>query len=292
MSGVDLHLRFTILGCSSSPGVPRINGDWGDCDPSNPKNRRTRCSLLVERIGLQGTTTVVVDTSPDFRQQMIAAGVKRIDGVLYTHPHADHIHGIDDLRQYALFQRQRMQVHADNQTLEHLMSSFSYCFVAPEGSIYPPICEAHRIKAGHVVRIDGPGGVIEALPVFQEHGPIHSLGFRFGRFSGDTPLAGGFAYSPDVSGIPAETAERLRDLDVWVVDALQYREHISHFSLAEALDWIGRIKPGRAVLTHMHIPLDHDRVMNETPDHVVPAHDGMALDLVYSGDLRNIDCTQ
>lgn len=279
MSGNGFILRFTLLGCGSSPGVPRINGDWGDCDPTNPKNRRSRCSLLVERLGPDGTTSVVVDTSPDFRQQMIDAQVKRLDGVLYTHPHADHIHGIDDLRQYALFQRQRMPVHADIHTLDHLMGAFSYCFVAPEGSMYPPICEAREIRAGSVVRIDGPGGVIEALPVLQVHGPIHSLGFRFGRFSGSTPLPGGLAYSPDVSDLAPASAALLEGLDVWIVDALQYREHVSHFSLAQALSWIERQKPGRAVLTHMHIPLDHDRVMRETPDHVLPGHDGMVIEL-------------
>ncbi len=275
----ELRLRFTILGCGSSPGVPRINGDWGACNPDNPKNRRTRCSLLVERIGPDGVTSAVVDTTPDFRQQMLAAKARRLDGVLYTHAHADHIHGIDDLRQYALIQRHRMQVYGEAETLDKIMGAFAYCFISPEGSMYPPVAEAHEIRAGEIVRIEGPGGVIEALPFLQVHGPAHSLGYRFGRFDGNRPRAGGFAYSPDVSDLGAASEGLLQDLDAWVVDALQYRDHISHFSLAQALDWIGRLKPKHGILTHMHTPLDYDTVMAETPDHVVPAHDGQVLEL-------------
>lgn len=275
-----MRLRFTVLGCGSSPGTPRINGDWGACDPDNAKNRRLRCSLLVERIGDEGVTSVVVDTSPDFRQQMLAAGVQRLDGVLYTHSHADHIHGIDDLRQYALIQKERMPVYGDRPTLARLYESFGYCFTAPEGSLYPPICEANEIAAGKRVRITGQGGAIDALPVLQTHGPIHSLGFRFGRFGDDdSPLAGGFCYSPDVSDIAEADAAKLKDLDVWLVDALQYRPHISHFSLSEALAWIERVEPKEAYLTHMHIPLDYASVLRDTPDHVTPAHDGLVIEL-------------
>jgi len=262
-------MRFTILGCGSSPGVPRIHGDWGDCDPENPKNRRTRCSLLVERITDQGRTTIVVDTSPDFRQQMLGAGVQHLDGVLYTHSHADHVNGIDDLRQYALIQRERINVYADEPTLAHLTRSFEYCFQAPEGSMYPPICKTNLIGAGKRLSIEGEGGAIEVLPILQVHGPIRSLGFRFGKF----------AYSPDVSDLPPESVEALADLDYWVVDALQYKPHISHFSLAEAVEWIGRLKPGSAFLTHMHIPLDYETVLEETPYNVAPAHDGLVVEI-------------
>ncbi|MGB7335317.1 MAG: MBL fold metallo-hydrolase [Salaquimonas sp.] len=262
-------MRFTIMGCGSSPGVPRIHGDWGACNPDNPKNIRKRCSLLVERIGPNGTTTLVVDTSPDFRQQMLSAGVQKLDAVLYTHPHADHIHGIDDLRQYALIQRERMPVYADRPTLDHLHQSFSYCFVTAEGSMYPPICKSHEIHAGEEFQIEGEGGSISVLPISQIHGPIHSLAFRFGQFG----------YSPDVSDLSDQSADMLEKLDVWIVDALQYREHISHFSLSQALRWIERLAPKRAILTHMHIPLDYDAVNAETPDHVEPAYDGMVIEI-------------
>jgi phosphoribosyl 1,2-cyclic phosphate phosphodiesterase len=272
-----LTLRFVILGCASSPGVPRITGDWGVCDPANPKNRRLRCSLLVEKVSENGTTTVVFDTSPDFREQMLSAGVKRLDAVIYTHSHADHIHGIDDLRGYALAQRRQIPVYSDRATHERLFAAFGYCFETPEGSMYPPIVQQNEISPGVAFSVDGPGGAIEVLPTLQAHGGMSSLGFRVG---GDlSSRTGGLCYSPDISDIPEESVADFSDLDIWVVDALQYRSHISHFSLSEALTWIDRLKPRRAILTHMHIPLDYDRVMAETPAHVEPAFDGMVLEL-------------
>lgn len=272
-----MSYRFTILGCGSSPGVPRINGDWGACDPANPKNRRRRCSLLVERIGPNGATTVLIDTSPDLREQMLSAGVQQIDGVLFTHPHADHIHGIDDLRQYALINRKLIDTYADAATLERLTHAFGYCYETPPGSIYPPILKAHEIAPGKVVTIEGEGGPIDFLPIRQIHGPIHSLGFRIG---GDlSRRQGGLCYSPDISEIPPESVALLENLGIWIVDALQYRVHLSHFSLGQALEWIDRLKPSKAVLTHMHIPLDYETVRMETPDHVEPAYDGMVIEL-------------
>ncbi|KFB10005.1 MBL fold metallo-hydrolase [Nitratireductor basaltis] len=266
------RLRLTILGCGSSPGVPRIMGDWGACDPKNPKNRRTRAAALVERIGANGRTTrVVIDTGPDFRSQMISAKVDHLDGVLYTHPHADHIHGIDDLRGYVLAQNALMDVYADQPTMERLVEAFSYCFETPAGSNYPPILKGHIIEPGREITIAGEGGPITFEPLRQVHGAIHSLGFRVGSM----------AYCSDVSAFPPETAERLHDLDVLVIDALQYKRHPSHFSLAEALEWIKRLKPGKAVLTHMHIPLDYATVERETPAHVIPAHDGLLLEIAY-----------
>jgi phosphoribosyl 1,2-cyclic phosphate phosphodiesterase len=274
-------LRFTVLGCGSSPGVPRIDGDWGQCDPADPRNRRTRCSLLVERAGEGGEnggrTTVVIDTSPDFRAQMLAARVKRIDAVVYTHPHADHIHGIDDLRQYALLQRQRIPTYANAETNTRLMSGFAYCFVQPAGSIYPPILEANEIKPGQSFAIAGPGGEIRFLPILQTHGPAQSLGFRIG--ADPDALSGGLAYCPDISGVPQASVGLLENLDVWIVDALQYRVHLSHFALSQALEWIERLKPRRAVLTHMHTPLNYATVDAETPPHVTPAFDGMTIEL-------------
>lgn len=269
--------RLTILGCGSSPGVPRINGEWGACDPSNPRNRRLRCSVLIERFGPEGVTTVVVDTSPDFREQMLAANVKTLDGVLYTHGHADHVHGIDDLRQYALVQRRRIPTYADAPTTERLKQAFGYCFETPPGSQYPPILEHTEIHPGKIVRIAGEGGPVEVLPILQEHGDIVSLGFRFG---GDLAgLKGGLCYSPDISGIPEQSQPLLQNLDVWIVDALQYRSHVSHFSLAESVEWIERLKPVSAFLTHMHIPLDYAAVAAETPKHVQPAYDGLRIEV-------------
>lgn len=272
-----MSLKFTMLGCGSSPGVPRINGEWGNCDPSNPRNRRLRCSALVERIGANGKTVAVIDTSPDFREQMLAAKVRHVDGVLYTHAHADHIHGIDDLRQYALSQQRRIPVYADAYTGQHLQTAFGYCFATPPGGMYPPILAMNALEAGKSVRIEGEGGPLDFVPVLQTHGPMTSLGFRFG---GDLAmLTGGLCYSPDISGIPGQSIKQFEKLDVWVVDALQYRHHISHFSLTDALQWIEKLAPKRAILTHMHIPLDYETVSNETPMHVIPGYDGLAIEL-------------
>ena len=262
-------LRFTILGCGSSPGVPRIGGDWGACDPRNPKNRRRRAALLVERVGAEGTTTVVVDTGPDFREQMIDAGVSAADGVIYTHPHADHIHGIDDLRSFVINTRARVSIWCDEQTSERLHEGFAYCFETPPGSNYPPILIENRIIAGEPFVIDGLGGPLEILGFEQEHGRIPSLGFRFGNV----------VYSSDINGLSEQALSNLQDVDVWIVDALQYREHPSHFSLVQSLDWIERIGPKRAILTHMHTPLDYETVLRETPAHVEPAYDGLSFEV-------------
>ncbi len=262
--------RFTILGCGSSPGVPRIGEDWGNCDPANPKNRRRRASLLIEQFGEGGKTTIVVDTGPDFRDQMISANVGWADAVLYTHPHADHIHGIDDLRSFVINRRQRVSIWADDPTSERLHEAFGYCFETPPGSQYPPILEEHRITAGEAFQIDGDGGPIEIMPFDQIHGSITSLGFRIGNF----------AYSSDVSDFDERALLHLQNLDVWVVDALQYREHPSHLSLEQSLGWIEKLAPARAFLTHMHTPLDYETVRQETSDHVEPSFDGLQIDIL------------
>lgn len=262
--------RFTVLGCGSSPGVPRIGNDWGACDPANPKNRRLRCSLLVQRIGDSGaTTSVLIDTSPDLRQQALAAEIGSLDGVLFTHPHADHIHGIDDLRGFVLNMRRRVDLYADEPTMARLHEAFRYCFETPAGSEYPPIANALSITAGRMVTLNGPGGPVSALPIAQIHGRISSLAFRIG----------GLAYSPDVSDFDDEAEYRLQDLDVWIVDALRPTPHPSHLSLDEALAWIDRLKPKRAILTHMHVDLDYETLRRSLPPHVEPAYDGMTIDL-------------
>jgi phosphoribosyl 1,2-cyclic phosphate phosphodiesterase len=262
--------RFTVLGCGSSPGVPRIGGDWGVCDPANPKNRRLRCSLLVQRVKQSGEmTNVLIDTSPDLRQQALAAGIGTIDGVLFTHSHADHIHGIDDLRGFVLNMRRRVDVYADAQTTARLHEGFRYCFETPPGSDYPPLANLKTIVAGHPVSIDGAGGAVTALPIAQIHGRIESLAFRIG----------GLAYSPDASDFDAEAEERMQGLDVWIVDALRPTPHPSHLSVDEALTWIERFSPKRAILTHMHVDLDYEALRRSLPANVEPAYDGMIIEL-------------
>jgi phosphoribosyl 1,2-cyclic phosphate phosphodiesterase len=265
------RLRFTVLGCGSSPGTPRISGDWGACDPSEPRNRRSRAAALVERIGPRGVTRVVIDTGPDFRTQMLAAGVKRLDAVVYTHGHADHIHGIDDLRGYVLEQRDLIDIHADAPTLARLVQAFGYCFETPAGSGYPPIVRAHVIDHATTFTVAGEGGPLTITPLPQLHGDMVSLGLRVG------PLA----YCPDVSGFPPQTPALMRDLDLLVIDALQYQSHPSHFSLSEALAWIEKLRPRRALLTHMHVPLDYRTVLRDTPAHVEPAYDGQVVEFDF-----------
>jgi phosphoribosyl 1,2-cyclic phosphate phosphodiesterase len=208
-----------------------------------------------------------VDTTPDLRQQLLDADIAWLDGVLYTHDHADHTHGIDDLRQVAYNGNRRVDVYHDEATGRVLRARFSYCFETPRGSEYPAVLNSHAIEAGEEVRIAGAGGVIAALPFRQIHGAGSTLGFRFG----------GIAYSPDVSDFPAESLDALRNLDVWILDALRYNTHTSHLSVEQALDWISRVKPKRAVLTHMHVDLDYARLRRELPEGVEPAYDGMVL---------------
>jgi phosphoribosyl 1,2-cyclic phosphate phosphodiesterase len=262
-----MSLSFTILGCGSSGGVPRIVGDWGICDPDEPKNRRLRCSLLVESVKEAGITRVLIDTSPDMREQMLRAKADTLDAVWYTHEHADHTHGIDEVRGYFLRQRKRMPIWADAQTLDMLTTRFAYCFVRPEGSEYPPIIEPLEIKPGSAIRSAGSGGAISGQAFILRHGNIDALGFRIGAA----------AYTPDVNAIPDSALAYLEGLDVWIIDALRRVPHPSHFSLSETLDWVKRLKPKRAILTNMHNDMDYQALLRELPPGVEPAYDGMKI---------------
>lgn len=258
-------LTITILGCGSSGGVPRPGLGWGACDPNNPKNRRRRCSILVEREGPDGKTSVLVDTSPDLREQLLGADVTRLDAVFYTHDHADHTHGIDDLRPLVIYNRRRIPVFMTSETSRALHHRFSYCFTS--STTYPPILDENRLTPGTPVTVTGDGGAITGLPVEVVHGDISALGFRFGDA----------AYSCDLNDMSEEAASALQGLDLWIVDALRYDPHPSHFSLADALGWIERLKPKQAILTNMHVDLDYDVLRASLPANVEPAFDGMRV---------------
>jgi phosphoribosyl 1,2-cyclic phosphate phosphodiesterase len=263
---VSGRLELTILGCGSSGGVPRGDGDWGACDPADPRNRRQRCSLLLRRkanVESQDETTVIVDTSPDLRAQALASGVRRVDAVLYTHDHADQTHGIDDLRVFAMRERRRIPCWMDEPTHAHLIERFGYIF---EGGLgYPPICEARRLPPdGEAWTIEGPSGAIPVMSFEQVHGPISSVGYRFG------PVA----YSSDISDLSITAKEALQGLDLWIVDALRWTPHPTHADVGRTLGWIEELKPRRAVLTNMHIDLDYRELAKRLPSGVEPAFDG------------------
>jgi phosphoribosyl 1,2-cyclic phosphate phosphodiesterase len=263
-----MSLAISILGCGSSGGVPRVGQGWGACDPKNPKNRRRRCSILLERTGEDGAKTVVlVDMSPDLRSQLLDAGVEHLDAILLTHPHADHTHGIDDVRPLVIKAKHKIDLHMDEVSSAVVRRHFDYIFATPDGSYYPPLLNDIRLEPGTLCTVKGPGGAIEAMPFRLEHGEIPSLGFRFGDV----------AYTPDLSAIPAESRHYLENLDLWIVDALRYTAHPSHFSLPETLEWIERLKPKRAILTNLHTDLDFGRLERELPPHIEPAFDGMRI---------------
>jgi phosphoribosyl 1,2-cyclic phosphate phosphodiesterase len=263
-----VSLSFTILGCGSSGGVPRVAQGWGACDPSEPKNLRRRCSALVERAGAGGKTIVLVDVSPDLRWQLIDAEVARLDAVLLTHPHADHTHGIDDLRPLTIASHRRIDIYMDASTSSEVTSKFGYIFATPDGSSYPPIAHEHRLSAGSAVEVSGPGGVVSAMPFDLDHGDISALGFRFRDL----------AYTPDLSRVPDTAWPYLEGLEVWVIDALRYARHPSHLSLDEALALIERVSPKRAVLTNLHTDLDYATLARRLPRRVTPAYDGMRIE--------------
>lgn len=259
------ELCVTILGCGSSGGVPRVGGAWGACDPQNPKNRRSRCSILVEQHGAHGTTRVVIDTGPDFRDQMLRSDVGTLDAVLYTHDHADHTHGIDDLRVVTFNIKARLPIHADPRTAAVLRQRFDYVFATPEGSDYPPILDLHEMTGP--VTIEGAGGAIIFNPFRAAHGRMDALGFRFGRF----------AYLPDVSAMYEEGWQALEGARCWIIDALRYTPHVSHTHVDQTLEWIEKSGVPEAYITNMHIDLDYAALEAYTPAHVHPAYDGLTL---------------
>lgn len=264
----DEYIELTLLGTGSSGGVPRIGNEWGACDPSEPKNRRTRCSALCEvyRSASKAPTRVLIDTSPDMRQQLLRSGVDRLDAVFITHDHADQTHGLDDLRALALRMRAPVDIHMDEVTGQTLIEKFRYCF---EGrGEYPPILNLQPfLELYRVCYVNGPGGNVELLPLAQVHGRINSLGFRIGNV----------AYCNDVNALPESTLDKLDELDVFIVDALRYRPHPTHAHLEQSLEWISRLKPKRAILTNLHIDLDYETLKRELPIGVVPGYDGMKI---------------
>jgi len=252
-------LRFTLLGTGSS-----------GCDPNEPKNRRSRCGAMVERFAeTEGgePTRLLIDASSDLREQMLRTKTGRIDGVLFTHDHADQTGGIDELRVFAIRQRARIPVHMDAETAKTLTVRARYCFEG-EGD-YPAILDMQPFLKPHIpVCVDGVSGPITIMPLQQLHGRIGSLGFRIGSL----------AYCNDVSVLPPETLKALEGVEVFIVDALRHIPHPSHATVEQALDWARRISPAKTILTNMHVDLDYQTLRRELPKGVVPGYDGLTID--------------
>lgn len=254
-------MRVTILGCGGSTGVPAIGNRWGACDPADPKNHRRRASILVETQG----TRILVDTTPDLREQLLDAQVSRLDAVLYTHAHADHSHGIDELREICRLMDAPVPIFADAKTLDDLQQRFAYCFtpLTQEAIYYKPVLVPHVIDGRFRV------GPVEVVPFEQDHGFSTSQGFRFGRF----------AYSTDVVRLDEAAFAALEGIDVWVVDCVRVDPHPVHAHLPLTLSWIERVKPRRAILTHMNNTLDYQALSRRLPPGVEPGYDGLMIDV-------------
>ncbi|MCB2102281.1 MAG: MBL fold metallo-hydrolase [Rhodobacterales bacterium] len=256
-------MRVTILGCGGSAGTPSVEFGWSRCNPDNPRNRRLRPSILVE----QGDTILLVDTSPDLRQQLLNTGLKRLDAVLFTHAHADHLHGIDDLRPINRAMNRTLDIYADAPTLETIRTRFAYVLepLAPDAKyFYKPTLIPHEIADGQTVTI----GDITFDVFEQDHGYMTSLGFRFGSVG----------FSTDVVELTDAAFDTLAGIHTWIVGTLVEQPHPTHAHLDKVLGWMDRVKPRRGVLTHLSGLFDYDDLNARTPDFVEPAYDGLVLD--------------
>lgn len=263
------NIKVRILGCGSSGGVPRSDGNFGVCDPNNPKNYRTRCSILVTKTSEYGETNILIDTSPDLRQQLIGARPVDIDAVLFTHDHADQCHGIDDLRPFVYSKRHIIKTYIDDETASRLIPKFAYVFKGFENKNYPALCEAFLIDFKNKIIIEGKGGKIEFTPIKLIHGDINCTGFIFENI----------AYCNDVNIIPQETLEKLNGIDIFIIDALRYTPHPTHAHLEQSIEWSKTIKARHTILTNLHIDMDYDILKSQLPENIEPAFDGMIIEV-------------
>lgn len=264
-----MSLQFTILGCGSSGGVPRSDGNFGDCDPNEIKNTRLRCSLLVEKINKNGEkTTILIDTSPDLRQQLLKANVKNIDAILFTHDHADQTHGIDDIRPIVYSNQKLINSYLEPFTAKSLIHRFGYIFKGYESNNYPPLLIPNIItQYGKMFEINGEAGKIEIIPVLQKHGSIDCVGYRFEDV----------AYCNDVHFIPKESLDLLKNLDIFIVDCLRFNKHPTHANFDQMMEWVSYLKPKKTILTNLHIDMDYNKLIEILPPEIVPAYDFMKI---------------
>jgi phosphoribosyl 1,2-cyclic phosphate phosphodiesterase len=255
-------MRITILGCGGSNGVPTIGNRWGVCDPANPRNRRLRASVLVE----VAEQAILIDTTPDLREQLLAARVEHLDAVLYSHGHADHTHGIDDLREINRLMERPLPVYADGATLRSLGRRFGYCFrpLNPGEPYYRPVLVPHVIWRPFWI-----SNKVEVFPFRQDHGYSFSLGFRFGSF----------AYSTDVLDLDEAALKLLEGIRLWVVDCCRETPHPVHAHLEKILAWVERLRPRQVYLTHLSNRMDYESLCQRLPFGIAPAYDGQVIDV-------------
>ena len=273
------YLKATILGTGSSGGVPRVGGDWGACDPSEPKNRRRRCSILVEYWeGAADThadqrTCVLIDTSPDLREQLLDTKTQHIDAVLFTHDHGDQTNGMDDLRAIAYRKRAQIPVYMNEFTKNALTERFRYCFEKPEGRVHPPILDIQPIiDSGDILEIEGAGGALKVEVFEVGHGNINSLAFKF---------CDQIAYSPDAHTLEDDALMVLNEINVWIVDALRYHDHPTHAHADKTLRWGAQTRCKQLVFTNMHIDMDYATLSSEMPGNQQIGYDGMEIAVSY-----------
>lgn len=253
-------MKVTILGSGAAGGCPSVSRGWGACDPTNPRNRRLRPSILVE----EGGTHILVDTSPDCREQLLAAKVRHLDGVLFTHDHADHMHGIDDLREINRLMQAPLPIYATADTMDNIRARFPYVLGAVEESqtIFRPMLVPQVTQGAFAI------GQIPIIPYDQDHGYCRTQGYRFGNK---------FAYSTDLVDLPEASFDAIAGIDVWVIGCLTYDPHPTHAHLDKVLSWLDRVQPKQAYLTHMTPSLDYDTLRTKLPPHVAPAYDGLEI---------------
>lgn len=254
--------KLTILGCGNSTGVPAAGNHWGACDPAEPKNRRSRCSVAVQT----DVTTIIVDTGPDFREQMNRADIKQIEAVFYSHAHSDHMNGIDDLRGYVFRQKNKMPVYGSDETLSDLEGYFPYMFLGGKINLYPPLLDKH-VVTDRVFTV----GDITVTPFLMDHTSCMATGFRFGNT----------AYCVDFVRMDDKAVAALKGIETWIVDAAGYKQAdtVVHANLQTIYDLNARIGAKTVILTSLSLAMDYQTLCAELPQGYVPAYDGMVLDL-------------
>ena len=253
-------MKVTVLGSGSSGGVPLIGNYWGECDPNNKKNTRMRVSVSVE---LKNGKTIIIDTSPDLRVQALNNKMKNIDAVLWTHAHADHANGIDDLRQFLWTKKEELPVYGSLDTINSLKKRFDYVFSKKNNYFQPPL-DVNILNQGKF-NLCGEN----AYAFNQIHGKDITFGYRIDKF----------AYSTDVKKFPSESEQYLYDLDLWIVDCVRFEPHYSHSHYEQTISWINKYKPKKAILTHLGAWLDYDKLLKLCPKNVFPAYDGLIINL-------------